>query len=58
MEYILIMCNHCVHVCVCERACGSADVNKRSLIFERIVFTFGVDIKQIPIGYMSYLICV
>jgi hypothetical protein len=50
--------NHCVHACVCERACASASVIKRSLIFERILFKFGGDIKQIPIGYISYLICV
>jgi hypothetical protein len=33
-------------------------VIKRSLIFERILFRFGGDIRQIPIGYMRYLICV
>jgi hypothetical protein len=58
MGYILIMFNHCVHACVCERVCASASVLKRSLIFERILFKFGGDIKQIPIGYMSYLMCV
>jgi hypothetical protein len=52
MGYILIMFNHCVHACVCKRACAS--VIKRSLIFERILFKFGGDLKQIPIGYMSY----
>jgi hypothetical protein len=56
MGYILIMFNHCVHACVCERT--STSVIKRSLIFERILLKFGGDIKQIPIGYMSYLICV
>jgi hypothetical protein len=54
MGYILIMCNHCVRV----RACASESVIKRSLIFERILFQFGGDIKQIPIGYMSYFMCV
>jgi hypothetical protein len=44
--------------CVCERACASASVIKRSLIFERILFRFGGDKRQIPIGYMRYLICV
>jgi hypothetical protein len=58
MGYILIMFNHCVHVCVCERVCASASVFKRSLIFERILFKFGRDIKQIPIGYIRYLMCV
>jgi hypothetical protein len=58
MGYILIMFNHCVHACVCERACASTSVIKRSLIFERILFEFGGDIKQIPIGYICYLICV
>jgi hypothetical protein len=52
MGYILIMFNHCV------RACASSSVIKLSLIFERILFKFGGDIRQIPIGYMSYLICV
>jgi hypothetical protein len=49
MRYIRIMFNHCVHAYVCERACASASVIKRSLIFERILFEFGGDIKQIPI---------
>jgi hypothetical protein len=56
MGYILIMFNHCVHLCVCERACASASVIKRSLIFELILFKFGGDIRQIPIG--RYLMCV
>jgi hypothetical protein len=33
-------------------------VIKRSLIFDRILFKFGGNIIQIPIGYMRYLICV
>jgi hypothetical protein len=57
MGYILIMFNHCVHACVCERACESASVIKRSLIIERILFKFGEEIREIPIGYMRYLIC-
>jgi hypothetical protein len=40
------------------RACASASVIKLSLIFERILFKFGGDIRQITLGYMSYLICV
>jgi hypothetical protein len=47
-----------ITACVCERACASASVIKRSLIFKRILFRFGGDIRQIPIGYMRYLICV
>jgi hypothetical protein len=58
MGYILIMFNHCVHAGVCERVCASASVIKRSLIFERILFKFGGDMRQIPIGYMRYLMCV
>jgi hypothetical protein len=58
MGYILIMFNLCVHACMCERECASASVIKRSLIFERILFKFGGDIRQIHIGYMRYLICV
>jgi hypothetical protein len=46
-----------ITACVCERACASASVIKHSLIFERIL-RFGGDIRQIPIGYMRYLICV
>jgi hypothetical protein len=50
MRYILIMCNPCVRACVracvCERACASASVIKRSLIFERILFKFGGDITS------------
>jgi hypothetical protein len=42
----------------CQRACARASVIKRSLIFERIVFKFVGDITQIPLGYMSYCICV
>jgi hypothetical protein len=52
--YWLYLITACMRACVCERAC----VIKRSLIFEGILFKFGGDIKQIPIGYMSYLICV
>jgi hypothetical protein len=48
----------CVQACVCERACASASVIKPSLIFERILFKFGGDIRQIAIGYIRYLICV
>jgi hypothetical protein len=36
---------------VCERACASASVIKRSLIFERILFRFGGDIRQIHMRY-------
>jgi hypothetical protein len=39
-------------------ACASASVIKRSLIFERILFKFDGDLKQIPISYMRYLMCV
>jgi hypothetical protein len=70
MEYILIMFKHRVHACervsaivcvrerVCERACASTRVIKRSLIFERILSKFGGDIQLKPRGYMRYLICV
>jgi hypothetical protein len=54
MGYMLIMVNHCMHACMCERACASASVIKRSLIFEQILFKFGGDIKQITIDYISY----
>jgi hypothetical protein len=58
----------CVHVCasarvrarVCERACASTRVIKRSLICERIISKFGGNMQQISRGYMYmvYLICV
>jgi hypothetical protein len=54
MGYILIMFKHRVH----EPACASARVIKRSLIFKRIISTFGWNIEHIPRVYMSYLICV
>jgi hypothetical protein len=56
MGYILIMFKHRVHAC--ERACASARVIKRSLIFKRIISKFCGDIQQIPRGYMSYIMCV
>jgi hypothetical protein len=58
MGYILNMIKHRMHACVCKRACASARVIKHSLISERILSKFGVNIQQISRRYMSYLICV
>jgi hypothetical protein len=58
MGYILNMFKNRVHACVCKRACASARVIKRSLISERILSKFGVNIQQISRGYRRYLICV